>query len=140
MNKANILRVADAIENGELVKRGIGFNMAFYLAPTEESLVVDKIGGCGTTACIAGWAYALQRPRTKAATFIKRDVEVHVRADATEFLGLTGVEAHKLFVPSDEAGPWRNITPAHAVAVLRHLAETGEVDWSVKPAPTGERS
>lgn len=138
VNKANVLRVADAIENAELVKRGIGFNMSNYIAPAGapvDGLGPDMSGhGCGTVACIAGTACALMHPRTRAHTLVKKSSgwELCPFDEAGEYLGLSMEDAEDLFIPGNE--DINSITPAHAVAVLRHLAETGEVDWSVQPA------
>jgi hypothetical protein len=139
MNKKNILRVADAIEKGELVKRGIGFNMQVMTATTNHYLC-DRLDSCGTVACLAGWAHGLRYPRRSINRLIA-DAKIETDAETgdfggvtwvsgAEFLGLDFDQAHELFLPSG-VGPWDKITPAHAVAVLRHLAETGEVDWTV---------
>lgn len=143
VNKANVLRVADAIENSKLVKRDIGFNMA-YVAERSGVYAKDKTGHhCGTVACIAGYAFAIKHPRTSAAKI--RAIEERTGGDADDdpiveeardFLGITPDESEALFFP-DAYDPdliLHNLPAEQAVAVLRHLAETGEVDWSVKPA------
>lgn len=56
---------------------------------------------CGTPACICGWA-----------NFVQDDDDIHLGDVST-------------------AREWLGITPTHAAAVLRHLADTGKVDWSV---------
>lgn len=123
VNKANVLRVADAIEKGELVKRGIGFNMAAWNNDAEIHGLRDLSGHrCGTVACIGGHAAIL-----------------FPEGHPNETLGLSLSEGKELFYAWSYR-EWydvklRNITIRHAVAVLRHLAETGEVDWSVKPQP-----
>lgn len=131
MNRENILRVADAIENGELVKRGIGFNMAYYMDYATHR-TPDRIDSCGTTACIAGWTFAIFRPDTDP-DFVINGSGPSIGRTAADLLGLTPDQRSALFTPDDfgEEEEWTNITPAHAVAVLRHLAETGKVDWSV---------
>lgn len=142
MNKENILRVADAIERGELVKRGIGFNMAQFAQPANPDRMEarDLIDGCGTVACIAGWAYAIRFPSAKPYRLIeimererKGGDGFHHRIPdvAAEFLGLSERDGRELFRSRGDLWTLSNITPAHAVAVLRHLAETGKVDWSV---------
>lgn len=134
MNKKNILRVADAIEKGELVKRGIGFNMEAVISIATDRRK-DHVDSCGTVACIAGWAHCVRYPRRKLARLIA-DTEDYAHYEsvawesAVDFLGLSEETADDLFQPSG-AGPWTYITPAQAVRVLRHLAETGKVDWSV---------
>lgn len=116
VNPVNVNRVADAIENGELVKRGIGFNMAAWREPVHGD-VIDRTGHhCKTVACIGGTVDILFLTGTDRGRENK--------------LGLSPDQFLRLVAPMD-AHPWRDITPAHAVSVLRHLAETGEVDWSV---------
>ena len=121
MNKDNILAVADAIEKHSIAE--LGFNMSLYGGKTGPSDPDLSGHNCGTVACIAGWA-------DKVLT--GRDPDVHSSDYAQGLLGLSAEQAIDLFVPSDWAK--NTITPAHAVAVLRNLAETGEVDWSVSVA------
>lgn len=148
VNKANVLRVADAIENAKLAKRDIGFNMA-YVAERRGVYVSDKTGhNCGTVACIAGYSYAIKHPRKSAAGIIAlEDRRVALEDDtiiveAREFLGLPREDANALFFPDDENPDLRldSLTVEQAVAVLRHLAETGEVDWSVKPVKVAKQT
>lgn len=124
MNRENVLKVADAIEKHSIPD--LGFNMAAYLTSNEP----DKSGhGCGTVACIAGWAFEVSTNR--------RPVDWHDDVDgvAAAFFGIDARTAEKLFVPLADVRatffPLLHAEPRHAVAVLRHLAETGEVDWSV---------
>lgn len=119
MNKQNILAVAYAIERHSIPD--LGFNMQYWGAPTTKE-VPDRTGhNCGTVACIAGWAsrLSLGRPLTG------RDDAYSIGDD---FIGI-GNKVDGLFMPSFKN--WNDVSPAHAVAVLRHLAETGKVDWSV---------
>ena len=55
---------------------------------------------------------------------------------------LSSVDAERLYAPLQPGAYWTAkrdqdgfITKKHAAAVLRHLASTGEVDWSVGLAP-----
>jgi hypothetical protein len=86
---------------------------------------------CGTPACICGWTNYV---RTGDDEGFLGDVSA-----AAHYLGISGRQAEELFSPEEtgEDGDnflsWSDITPAHAAAVLRHLAETGRVDWSVVP-------
>lgn len=109
MNKDNILKVADAIEQHSIPD--LGFNMGWW---NEHVGGQNDMSGhdCDTCACIGGWTEAVLRSH-----------------DATESLGITPGDARSLFYPQ-VTHAWV-ATPAVAVAVLRHLAETGEVDWSV---------
>lgn len=123
MNRENILAVADAIEKHSIPD--LGFNMVDYLATSEQlkSWEAEDHSGhnCGTTGCIAGWAVAVEEgglPEKRAGyKFFEQ---------AADFLGLSDRTSNHLFLdyPSSSL-----VKPKHAVSVLRHLAETGEVDW-----------
>jgi hypothetical protein len=120
MNKKAILRVADAIENAELAKDGIGFNMLSYHARRHSNY--DHTGhNCATTCCIAGWAIVLNGERPHGIGVVSR---------AAELMSLDWWNALDLFEPNLDI-PYSNITAAQAVRTLRHLAETGEVSWEV---------
>lgn len=138
MNKDNVLAVADAIEKHSIPD--LGFNMSVFIQPTIIARCVDQSGhSCGTVACVAGTIRAM---RTGQITFISAG-----EMDWTEevaWLDLAGDVAEELFFAEgylgqlyDEADDTDGVigledfTAAQAVAVLRHLAETGEVDWSI---------
>lgn len=126
MNVENILAVADAIEAAcaPEAKPEIGFNMSLFCGPAETAGREDRTGHhCGTVGCIVGWAnFVAHRPR---ATWKSED-------HAAAFLGLEFAEADDLFFPSGFAiETWGEISAEHTVAVLRHLAATGEVNWTV---------
>lgn len=135
MNKDKILAVADAIEklavNGNPIP-GLGFNMAGWAAEVDEEgpQFIDRSKhGCGTTACIAGWTVALEARVTPAKLMNIGNIEIAEMAE--QILGLDSYTATALFY---SYGRNRNlemeeITPEEAVAVLRNLAETGDVDW-----------
>lgn len=113
MNKENILAVADAIERHTIPD--LGFNMGL-IRGTADAKYPDKSGfDCGTVACIAGWTNAVAGGEGVDA--------------AGDYLGIEGDRLRsKLFYPDN---PYLGATPAQAGRVIRHLAETGEVDWSV---------
>lgn len=107
MNKDNILAVADAIEKHSIPE--LGFNMRYW----RETKKADKYGTrCGTVACIGGWA----------ETVLKTD-------DIIEAFGMEDAQYFELCLPGTFTSRG-TITPTQAVRVLRHLAETGIVDWS----------
>jgi hypothetical protein len=119
VNKDNILAVADAIEKHSIPD--LGFNMALLNGEGSADLSGHE---CGTVACIAGWTCAVAKI---APSF----------EGAREFLGLERKQSSvsdyhngNLFFPDLKSDHW-DATPSQAVAVLRHLAETGIVDWSV---------
>lgn len=117
MNKENILKVADAIEQHSIPT--LGFNMNWWgytFDPTKpENQKHDKSGhNCGTVACIGGWTETLFKT-----------------TDARSALELPTSVATQLFYPDQNGAPQAyEATPVHAVRVLRHLAETGKVDWA----------
>ena len=121
MNRKNILKVANAIESAcrPDAKPEIGFNMGVWKASGRK----DYTGhDCGTVACIAGWTEHLF-PKTCPPISL-------------------GIDIHQFEALSMPPG-WRtsrSYTPQHAVAVLRHLAETGRVDWSIAAPQTGDAS
>jgi hypothetical protein len=85
---------------------------------------------CGTVACIDGWACVLFQGKSWDETNIRED------AERRALLGLRDIhQAHQLFIPGQLlAGIGRlagSISPSEAARVLRHLAATGEVDWSI---------
>ena len=128
MNKERILALADLIEGQEhtndwYVGEVHGFNM--------NKLVYD----CGTPSCIAGWAAweALDQPKVlKTKVFGDSD---YIEKTAAEYLGLeynscnADKGCYRLFYPNTPV--YSDITPIMAATVLRHLAETGEIDWSI---------
>ena len=87
------------------------FNMATY-----------ALNECGTPACIAGWAGRIFSTRI-------------TQAEGYEILGLNEEQAWDLFLPGNQLNLigrfYNEITLGHAVKVLDHLIETGEVDWHV---------
>ncbi|MCK9361772.1 hypothetical protein M0Q28_06150 [Patescibacteria group bacterium] len=118
MNKERIEQLAVAIETHSI--DGLGFNMGFFRFTGGAA---DASGhDCGTVACIAGTAVALGK---LSGTF----------GAAAEWLDIPYDKVgQELFYPGDASGirvrDWALITPAHAAAVLRRLAETGRVDWT----------
>ena len=121
MNKERILEIADLIEAGH------------------ERMVFDmEVFGdehpCGTAACIAGWTVARFGENDDAEEIDHRrplgDGD-DVFDGALSVLGLSFPEAQRLFAPNErrDGVSMSEITAEHAVRTLRHLAETGEVDW-----------
>jgi len=126
MNKENVLKVADAIEQHSIPE--LGFNMNYGLVSRSDNIKDLSGYNCDTVACIAGWCNMLTKPDARFSDFDA----------AREFLGLDPKAASELFYASSqwefEGGDHtylERITPSKAAVVLRHLAETGEVNWSV---------
>lgn len=130
MNVENILKVADAIEQHSVP--GLAFHLDYtYERVTEtginKSPDVKRMGkGCNAVACIIGWTNSV----------IPSGAPLSDGHAAGRTLGFEDwPKAAKLFYPDDEFD-WPNlsygkVTPEQAVRVLRHLAATGEVDWSL---------
>ena len=85
----------------------------------------ENDGVSGTVACIAGWT-------VKALALGPQSYF----GEAREALGIPGEASfmseegpRNLFYPGEPY--YQTATPAQAVAVLRHRAATGKVDWSV---------
>ncbi len=133
MNKERIHLVADLIEfeAAQTDKvHDLHFSMSNFYAEADgttargdETLVDYKGHECNSVACIAGWAVV----QARGFLDLKRDVDPE--RTATELLGLTDRQATILFWAEGSIIPMRDITPAHAVRVLRDLARTGIVDW-----------
>lgn len=104
-------QLADALENG---LPGVRFDVADWLA----------IRSCGTTACIAGHAIILAGLAGSSEAI--EDLP-SFSGPAREWLELNDWNASELFYGGiDELA-----TAPMAARVVRHLASTGEVDWSV---------
>lgn len=138
MNVENILKVADAIEQHSIAE--LGFNMGLFQGFGGQ--FYDHTGhNCGTTACIGGWANAIQSKTLVEAGDL-------TEADARNFLGLSPAKASDLFYarnyPENLISPdedyFIGITAEQAVATLRHLAATGKVDWAIGSTPPREGS
>lgn len=143
MNKQNILRVAKTIEDHARAKeglRGVGFNMDNWCR-SRALWLRDHIDDCSTVACIAGWAYLDRFPSVSAKKLLKiaqkddeRNIgflEMRIPGVAAKHFGLDKETAADLFgwnFDFDHHG----VTALRAVAVLRHLATTGKVNWKVK--------
>lgn len=124
----NVSRLADTIEAAMACEKpALGFNMNNWFGIAE-----DMSGhNCGTTACIAGWARALRIAERRsmdlgrAAQAGREEMLQHSFDWRQEqmWMDISGEQAATLFVGRE------NATPAHAVATLRRLAETGTVSW-----------
>ncbi|RUU80484.1 hypothetical protein [Mesorhizobium sp. M7A.F.Ca.MR.362.00.0.0] len=117
MNAERILMLADVIEG---LPHGAVEDRASE-APL-ESFNMGK-WHCGTVGCIAGWAAHVFGGQMVDPAWTGRLV-----------LGLDSDLADDLFTPPYDYGKYDKITPKDAAKVLRNLAETGEVDWSLAAA------
>lgn len=125
MNIERINALADLIEQQpqSLHDDQPGFNMNRF------------VHHCGTPSCIAGWAAweALQRPANIQETWREGERYRDVEDEAREYLGIDAETAGRLFWGTDGI-KLEPITKEQAARVLRHLAQTGEVDWSIVEA------
>jgi hypothetical protein len=126
MNIDNILRLAgylDALHEAAPAR----FNMNQWYAEHP----------CGTIGCIAGHAMVLLDPRGAQWDWRPTEAARHLGIvdESAYFYG--GELASKLFAPNEEeliidcGLDYHRVRANHAAKVLRHLAATGEVDWSV---------
>ena len=122
MNKERIRKLADVIERQPDANSvwGTGFCMRMVFHD------------CGSPSCIAGWAHALFDDSV--------DDAFHFRVlYAEDLLDIPDDQGRLLFEPNNEHayfgavyGEIGHVSAKHAAAVLRHLAKTGKVDWSVR--------
>lgn len=121
MNRENIIKVRDVIA-GLPAER---FDMVDYVGyvGVEWRGPVNLKNDCDTCACVAGWV-------TAVIPGFDREGVAYFRF-ATRAFDLDRTVARSLFLPegSVAGGLVYTATPAHAVAVLDHLLETGKVDW-----------
>lgn len=116
VNKANCLYLAALIErqpHAEAYDKH-GFNMHAYNHD------------CGTPSCICGFAFSLLHPGED----LRKVKEETVERVGAEYLGLDKWQTSGLFYP-DHPLQWCTITPQQAAATLRHLGETGQVEWQL---------
>lgn len=118
--KRRRLELADIIDNtpASESRYSPGFNMRDWMHLEGEA--------CGTPSCIAGWAawMAADKPKYLGTSYLA------VVNQAKDFLGLTQIEASKLFIPRI-AGGLEVVTPHQAATMLRTFAETGVIDWTL---------
>lgn len=142
MNVEMINKVADVIEAQATAEEGflgkVGFNMAHFYGSTHAIGYMpfpDRLDSCGTTACIAGWTRCIalgvapDREPGLWAGGIPAGFGNDTETAAMNDLGLNYDQAQGLFYGYGSQVELTDIMPLHAVAVLRHLAKTGKVDW-----------
>lgn len=133
MNLERLDTIAQWLEAGAPHKDGVG---GFYMPA-----FFREDNKCGTTACIGGcavmWWGSEEHKRCQFENwYIPR---FDARQVAANLLGLSTTTANALFCPDSfpytpgEDGPLQDrleeVTPAWAARCIRHLMETGEVDW-----------
>ena len=125
-NRARILQVADDVEA----------NKDFWM--------IGFTHGCGTPGCIAGhakaravaeWKESYGEPLVEMTVLAIPPDAISIPEAAGRYLGIG--QYHRLFFPKVGRvarfgalpGMKGFITKEHAASCLRHLAETGEIDW-----------
>ena len=81
---------------------------------------------CNTTACIAGHAVFMFGSKADYCNFMEKPSSAE--GIGQRLLGLTESQANDLFQDYPAYG---GIMPSQAARVLRHLAQTDEVDWKI---------
>lgn len=112
MNHEAIIELANALEQG---LPNVRFDLFDWL----------ELRSCGTQACIAGHAVILR----KGLAYASKMNAHRIALEAEEILGLDRGKANDLFTPAPGEGYLND--PRRAARVLRHLAETGDVDWNI---------
>lgn len=123
MNKKRLLAVAEAITQAHVLQgdaRGMGFNMNHFC--TAYPGMDFNSQECGSVGCIAGWALSM---------FTQKQPSQFTFDEAGRELGLNSVTADMLFFGRGCELELFEIHPYHAAAVIRHLVETGEVEWDI---------
>ncbi|MEL6411697.1 MAG: hypothetical protein AAFQ38_14970 [Pseudomonadota bacterium] len=116
MNKERILEAADKFAElpDENPENGLGFDMRSYLDVFQQG---DLKHGCGAVCCITGWVQFWDGNRFD---WTSRNLAEH--------WGISHEDAWRIAHPNPERC-YKDARPRHAEALLRHFAETGEVDW-----------
>lgn len=140
MNTELLVKLAEWLEAGAPHER-ITFDMNEGIVITDRKFDPDKdIATCNTSCCLAGAAVMLfNKPQALKdhivdegdfGPFIAWQV---VHAEARDVLDLDYEQSRKLFEPSfffkyDDLQAYND--PAWAARTVRHLIETGVVDWN----------
>lgn len=115
MNKERLLHLAEVIERAPH-ERGKWAESGYFAPLTAFTM---ELWHCGSVGCIGGWACKLFNDGNVVGT-----------EEVAPLLGLSFETANTLFYPPNRLD-YSSITPAQAATVIRHLVETGEVDWTI---------
>ena len=120
------------------------FDMGLWGEGTAEEAIAHihthaAVPECGTPACIAGWAAVLYAGDADEESIDNLGAAYRIHDAGAGALGLVGAStrppegprtmADELFTP--QTLRLSAVTQHDAARVLRHLADTGRVDWSV---------
>ena len=91
---------------------------------------------CGTPACIAGFCAAAMGMDHDN---FYRSIQPNLLINKFFNIHINLIKQQSLYAPDNEYANWNArhgqtgfVTPEHAASVLYYLADTGEIDWSVK--------
>lgn len=117
VQRARLVEVAEWLERGGDEYKGVHeFNMRYW----------DVASACGTLCCVGGAIEAFNR---EAVAELRRTRQYMTRESmAAALVGIDAVEAYRLFYP-DYIEQFA-ATAKDVAKVVRHLIDTGKVDWS----------
>ena len=133
LNRENIRKLATVVENSETYDQRF-IKWGDISLEARAHLLGEAVAGsahpCGTPACIAGHAIAMQADDDMQDDLDKLVVSwLDLAADWFGFrhkgYAMNLFDAYPLVIDGIEYSP----TPEIAAETLRHLADTGEVDW-----------
>lgn len=125
MNRERILALAERIEN---LPDPSDYDHARYggYRPTDDD---DNNHGCDTPCCVAGHAVLMMHHADQDCRWQDKANPIgFVSAKAADYLGLDE-ETMALLTDFDPLGGLTEVAPPVVAAVLRILADTGEVRW-----------
>ena len=125
MNRETIRRLANRIEACDEVTL-----VAHHHAMGPSFTMAAKVYGCGAPACMVGHCNEMQGRQPTVGAGLLADE-----------LGIPHEQVYELCMPQHDTARYERrpgehgfITKKRAVAVLRNLADTGKVDWSILAA------
>lgn len=128
MNRNRMADLANIIEQDQL--QNVEFEMRSYATTTNPIQEAKCDDFCGTAACIAGYIVCAAYGNKFAKAKSHHEALNHIDAfnsfffiEGARILDLTREEAQELFLR------YLRTTKNEAVEVLRHAAETGEIDF-----------
>ena len=128
MNRDNVLKAADyinSLEKGsvlsEITDKTFRFSMSTY---GDRDVDGDLVMGCIATAICY----------MNGQNLFDDDLKLNYAAN---YLEISDITKYELFLPTRFMWhAWATVQPYEAALVLRHLAMTGKVDWSIVERPS----
>ena len=130
MNTERIDELIEHIADLPINEPVVGFNMTTVAYATLPNHRTHDTSGwnCGTTACIAGHALLLKGDNINRLIWTDAGV---LMEEAREWLGLDHDQANVLFADRPYGVAMSSVNPGMALRTLRHLRETGVVNWDL---------